>query len=436
MQIHTRAGFGLLLLTGPAFAFGGTEAAEAPAPIAAAPVASVPVSSTDMRVFWNGDLRFETADKMYSYRLGGRIHLDATWVTADDDVKFGFPQPNPDAATPGVDTRDKVDFRRARLYLQGDLGETFAFKAQYDFGGAAVGFRDVYLQMKDVLGATLTIGQFKEPFSLEELTSSNDISFIERSAPVSAFSPSRSVGIGLNGNVAGDMPLAWAVGVFHSNTNSNSGNAVGDGQYALTGRVAWAPIFQDGGKKLVHVGAAASMRSVDGYSSAARPEARTVGNWISTGSIGDADSVMLLGGELAGVWGPASLQAEYIQAAIDSDGADDPTLRGWYVYGSYFLTGESRSYRNGAFRRPRPNSPFQGFGNGTGAVELVARYSMLDYSDVADDLEMSVLSFGANWYLTQNVVLKANYMLATLDAYGDLNGDQGEALALRFQVTF
>lgn len=362
--------------------------------------------------------------------------MDATWVTADDDVKFGFPQPDPDPATAGVDTSDRFEIRRGRLYLRGDLGEAFAFKAELDFAGAAVGFRDVYLQLKDFVGATLTVGQFKEPFSLEWSSGSNDITFLERSAPVSAFNPDRSTGLGLAGSVAGDMPLTWAVGVFHAESNPNSGNGVGDGRYALTGRLTWAPIHKDGGKQVVHVGASGSLRAVDGYTAATRPEARTVGNWLSTGTLADADGVTLLGAELAGIWGPASLQAEFLQARVDSDSADDPTLSGWYVQGTYTLTGESRVYRDGIISRPRPNSPFQGIGNGTGAIELAARYSQLDFSDIADNREMSVVSFGANWYLTQNVVLKTNYILATLDAYGDLNGDQGEAFGVRFQVTF
>ena len=49
--------------------------------------------------------------------------------------------------------------------------------------------------MKDIpCVGSLQLGQMYEPFSLEQLTSDNYISFLERALPIEAFSPARNVG--------------------------------------------------------------------------------------------------------------------------------------------------------------------------------------------------------------------------------------------------
>jgi phosphate-selective porin OprO/OprP len=73
-----------------------------------------------------------------------------------------------------------------------------------------------------------------------------------------------------------------------------------------------------------------------------------------------ADEQHLLGAEAAGVIGPFSLQSEFIYSTLDTEFMGDADLYGWYVFASYFLTGESRPYKtsNGTFDRIRPQSEF------------------------------------------------------------------------------
>lgn len=52
---------------------------------------------------------------------------------------------------------------------------------------------------------------------------------------------------------------------------------------------------------------------------------------------------------------------------------------GFYVYGTWFLTGETRQFRDGNFDRVKPQKPVEE--GGAGAFELTVRYDRLDLSE-------------------------------------------------------
>jgi phosphate-selective porin OprO/OprP len=66
--------------------------------------------------------------------------------------------------------------------------------------------------------ATVTIGKQKEPFGLEQLTSSKDISALERSAMTERYTPGRSGGIQLSGK--GDN-WTYGIGYFEADGNGS-----------------------------------------------------------------------------------------------------------------------------------------------------------------------------------------------------------------------
>ncbi len=374
----------------------------------------------DLRLYWKDGIRAETADQSFRLKIGGRIMNDWTFYGADRSLE---------SSTGAFE--DGTEFRRARLYVAGEVYGNVIFKAQYDFAGGDADFKDVYLGLKGLPGGSkLQIGHFKEPFGLEVLTSSKYITFMERSLPT-AMLAERNTGIGVSGHCF-DERLTWAGGIFRDTDGFGDGSGNG---YNFTGRVTGLPLYQEDGARLVHIGLAYSHRNVDdSVRFRERPESHLAPRLVDTGSLA-ADAVDLVGVESAVVLGPASLQGEYVHASVDGSAGMSPDFGGYYVQASYFLTGEHRPYKrsHGAFGRVKPQENFIGKdGGGTGAVELALRYSSIDLSDagVAGG-ELDDITVGVNWHLNPNTRVMANYVRADLDSVGE-----ADVFQMRFQLDF
>ena len=126
------------------------------------------LSAQDLTVKWDKALKIQSSDKSMDFRVGGRIQNDWAFISADE--------------ASGWDGADGAEFRRTRLYIQGTLWSNVEMKAQYDFEDGVADFKDVYMGLKGLPGnGKLRVGQHKEPHSLEQLGSSNNITFMERS---------------------------------------------------------------------------------------------------------------------------------------------------------------------------------------------------------------------------------------------------------------
>ena len=375
-----------------------------------------------LRPFWKDGLRFENNSQSVSLKIGGRIQIDYAAFEEDGRIRKRF----------GEDFADGTEFRRARIYIEGEIHDNIEFKAQYDFANGETDFKDVYLGLVNVSNwGSLRAGQFKEPFSLEELTSSNYITFMERALP-NAFAPGRNVGIMWHRPFA-DERVTGALGIFRKVDTSGRGQS--DQQFAVTARVTALPWYEEGGKKLLHVGLGYTRQE---YKSevrfSARPESHLAPRLADTGAF-SADSGDIIGAELAYVNGPFSLQGEFMQAFID--GSDIPIRNsqfwGGYVMASYFLTGETRPYKKsaGAFDRVKPLHNWRE-DDGWGAWELAARYSHLELNDgVIRGGRLEDFTLGLNWYLNPNVRLMWNYVLANPSKGGIVN-----IFETRLQIAF
>lgn len=367
-------------------------------------------------------------DGAFRFQIGIRAQLDATRGEQAAAIEESFG---------GIESGPTL--RRGRVFAKGRMFRAVDFWLEYELG------QDVGLKYAYVDGAQLNewvtdrfrwrAGQFKEPFSIGRVTSSNYTGFMEIGLPADTFAPGRNVGLMLRHPEKNDR-MTWAAAVTtNGKTTSDNPN---NSDLTMTGRVTGLPVLEDGGRKLIHVGASVSDRNptAGDIQYRARPEAHFAPFYADTGRI-VSDDVRLYGFEVAAVAGPNWLQAEWIQSDVDADAVGDPTFSGAYLEVGRFLTGEHRAYdvSAGAFDRIAPNTaygegnPFRRSTANRGALEIMARYSTVDLTDAAiSGGEMRNVSLGLNWYLNAESRLMLNYVRSEVRGAGESN-----LFLLRFQ---
>ncbi len=390
-------------------------------------------------------------------RIGGLVQLDNTAYAAT----AGPMQPI-DQAGLAPPLSDAVNFRRARLRVDGRRGDQFDWAAEYDFAnqinannqidplwpsqGPYPALTDLWLRMSDVpvLGA-LRVGNQKDPFGYEHLSSCRYLDFMERSfcqdAFVGPFNDGFVPGISAR-NGTTDGLLGWEAGGF-VNTAAPFGFSDFAGGSMTVGRVVWVPTYEDDGHRLLHIGLAG--RTMQPRNGLVRFRSRG-GLW--NGPPGPENAIYADSGVLAGSWqnmlgtelvanaGPWSMQAEYFGSwlydaattdigPLSTAGLQPPPgtpvgtvfYQGGYVETTYFLTGESRTYSlvEHRFDRPQPRHMLALSAHrprGFGAWQAAARYNYLCLNDgqVNGGL-LNGMTLGLNWLLTPNARLVFNYDL-------------------------
>ena len=336
--------------------------------------------------------------------FGGRIQADATDF---DNDKFSYDGGG--------------ELRRGRLFVRGDLSENWDYKLQYDFAPDDAELKDGYIRYSGFENSRITIGNFKQFSSLEELTSSNNMTFTERALP-NALITGRRLGVGYQH--WSDRFSAAISAYTHEGNNLTRGDGV-------AGRFVYRPNVGEGG--LFHLGVNVAREDRESHSVRfrARPESHEDSHRIiSTGSIAGVEFFTKLGLEAVYVRGKLSVQTEIVKQDVKRRFDSDLSFDGYYAYVSYFLTNDTRPYSNSDanFGTITPSS-------NSGAWEIAARVSSLDLSD--NDIaggEADIITLGVNYYMTRNLRFTANYMMAdSNDVAGD---DDPNALQLRLRYTF
>lgn len=369
-------------------------------------------------------------------RLSGFFHLDSAIFSQD-------------AANQALlgDIQNGVGFRRARLQALGSVTDTVNYSLEMDFAIAGrPSFMDVWAEQTKVpLFGNIRVGQFRQPGSLDAITSIKQLEFLERSLPFQAFVPFRRLGIMAYDHTDTGM-LTWQYGVFKTGAFLNQplgdtrfGTDIGDnGGYSAAGRLT-ALLLDSGGDGVesLHVGGSYNYcRNTGGTATGDVYEARVIpeffvgdpagGGLTSAGTPFFADTGRLashqfhfFGVEAAGQYGPVHFQAEYMATSVDQIGGPTVFYDGAYAQAGWFLTGEHRVYNRtfGAYDKITPASNFlstRGDGSrGLGAWELVGRWSYVNLIDAGaipivaaagppptpNAGRLQDVTCGVNWYL-------------------------------------
>lgn len=357
-----------------------------------------------------------------TFQLRGRIDLDSLWTSQSAGNVFAYGE-----------LGDVVGLRRARIGAQGDLRNERRYVFEIDMATGQVVPRDIFLGFGDAnQGGEQRLGHFREPFSLEGLTSANYYMFMERS-PVNDLDPARAWGLCLFRCNPGET-ATLAAGLFHNGNNSSDFESGDGADAALTFRLTAVPILEDDGRRLLHLGVAISERFPENdlaiinqhpRAQLLDPSDSTLSPFVPTIEI-PADFQQLFNLQLATCNGAFWTQSEWYGTIIPQFGTGPVFFNGFYVSCGYFLTGENRVYEKefgvlGPLNVSRPlvrGAEARGRPHGWGAWELTARFSYLDYFD--SDLppgpagqnigiRLPQATFGVNWYWADRMRLMFNY---------------------------
>lgn len=425
-----------------------TEAPTAGAPVAAPSPADKESATVSLD---DGGLRVTSKDGAFESRIGIKLSHDWAWFNQDRELKRFV-----------GDEQDGTGFRHARLNLRGKVFTDIQYQMEIDFAGESGAdtpkFRDVFFQYTGIpyggdRAFDVRVGHFKEPFGLEELNGSMDRQFLENPL-LDVFSPSRNAGIMITDALLGQSKqerLTWAIGAYKETDDIPSSNDSDEDQgYSVTARLTGLPVYGQDGRRLLHLGAAYSLRNPDGarLSYGVRPETRlSIFRYADPDNLptlyrlrdARAEDVDLLGLELAAIVGPFTFQSEYARSQVETTFGGDLEFSGYYAQALYLLTGEHHPYRHDGARigSPSPSRPFKirGEDRGPGAWEIGLRYGGVDLSDgPVPGGEHTSLTVGLNWYMNDNFRVSWNYIHNEID-HPLYDGDFG-VLQTRVQLDF
>jgi phosphate-selective porin OprO/OprP len=343
-------------------------------------------------------------------------------------VKFGFVVMPMDYTTFDQDARskeqvgnqqDELEARSLRLSARGhfELFRTWNYMLSYEYKGFDQTSLDDWnttdFRISTVLGpklGTLTLGKIKEPFVYEMVGDAANLPHNERL--LSPFFRSRNDGATI-GNAVFDQRATWVVGWY--NDWFTQGTSWSDSGNDFAGRVTVLPVWSGDGAHYLHLAASARYYGAvdDQLRYKGKPASNVADDYVDTGKV-PGDHAWHTGVEALWNHGGYSVLAEYVRADLSTRDESDPTLDGWYVTGSWVLTGEHRPYdrKAGYARRILPQGRW-------GAVELIARLGRVDLDDgVVRGGTMDGWWAGVNWWANNRWKASIGYGNIDLDRFG------------------
>jgi len=351
-----------------------------------------------------------TFDKRPSIQVGNLLTADIRFKAQVDFRDF----PEELDLSP---VKPVVDLHRTRIGLEGRLVKALEYQIEGELSDSRGPWRDVYVQTRSFRQLQIRAGQFKIPFSLDQLTGGMDLDFIYRSLAGSFLAPGRDVGAMAFGRLINEV-FRYQAGVFkHGGDNvreSERTDPQADRTYA--GRLVVRP-WNRSQTVLRTLAAGVAFTSARVPAGPNGVRGQTVPGDAFFQHLFVNGNRERIGGEFQWQLGPVGLQAEFIRVrdqrfgqGIDNEDLPDAYARGWYASGVWMLTGE-----------PKKNArPF--LRGGIGAIAIGARVEQLaSWSNGVNDGSFSsprapwvlprtddVWTGGVNWYWNDFVKLQAN----------------------------
>jgi phosphate-selective porin OprO/OprP len=336
--------------------------------------------------------------------------------------------------------KDSFQTRSARLKVYGKAFKDFDFKVQIEFSKKAK-LKDGWIGLKRD-NFQIKLGQFKQPFGLEDLTSSRFIDFPER-FEINRFVPKRDLGILVGGEFF-DERISFVSSLY----NGSGANRKDQDNYKdLCIRVKIAPFKQkDNIFKKLQIGFSTTIGRRDEFETMDIETLDTLTKFLDFSEEALYEGKYnRLGVDLAWLWGPGSIKMEWMRADF---GLAKGTLRssadmkGWYISTTCWLTKEEET-----FKRPKIRSPLFKQG-GFGGIEIALRYGVvrlnkkifrLEFANGAERLESAEL--GINWWANNHLRISLAYILnqyaqKIIQLDDNRRKDEESALLFRFQLDF
>jgi phosphate-selective porin OprO/OprP len=335
----------------------------------------------------------------------GLLQTDAYWYDSD------FANLDGDGGD-GLDA--DYGLRRAELVLKGKGPGNFEWALGYDASGDGK-FLDTFAKYK--LGGNgnhfIQAGQFKQPNSLEELSSTKNNDFVSKAMATNTFAVARRLGVGY---AYGDGNWGVTASMFGRELTRNRAHGSGYGA-----RGFWAPVNDKG--NVLHLGLSYVDYDTDADTLRyrVRPDADMSNRLIDTGNLLDTDRIGTLGAEGMWIHGPVKLQAEYMSSRVSRYGAGSGDFTGTsgYVSGVWNVTGETWGYKAGTPSTSLPDNP------AAGMWQLGLRYDTMDLDDAGVlGGKMDTITAGVNWYWRSNFKFMLNYVKAGSER-GGVSDDPG-----------
>ena len=373
-----------------------------------------------------GYLVFESEDGNFKTRFDTRFYINGSYFMDDPEEILS----------------NQTNLRKARFAIKTKLWKYWAFEWDIDVAeGELVEVKDMWVSFSGFNNAQLKFGNFKQPFGLEEITSSRLLTFPERAMVMLAFETDRQFGLEYSkwGKLAG-VPFNLRSSVY---TQTLSNEAKSDFQKEVdetgTGAAARFVIAPNISDDLLFHGGFGFVYDTpydDSETMEFKSEAETKNGdleWVDTNKIKEVDYALRYGLEGILQYKNFHLQGEYVMANVirlEDSTAGDATFDGGYASLSWILTGERRpwSMDDGEFGQVMPKN------KKTGAWELAARYSYLNLTDEEAELSSGsgspilgggaiITTLGLNWYANPNVKFQLAYSMVDLNVNANSDGD-------------